>query len=89
MKINNWDQLEIIINKGKGFIYNDFGTHESWDTPKNNKLHKASCPYLKMLTPNSSGWTYYFDTVEEAISWLELERKDDGYCKCKNCLKND
>lgn len=88
MEINNWEELKKILNKGEGFVYNDFGTHENWNPKEYNKLHKASCPYLKKLTPNSANWTYYFDTMEEAVNWLQANRRDDGYCFCKSCLKD-
>ena len=41
-----------------------------------------------MLTPGSAEWTYYFDSIDEAESWLEINRKDDGYSNCKGCLKD-
>ncbi len=88
MQINSWEELKSILYKGQRFVYNDFGTYWKNDPRKNNKLHKASCPYLKMLTPGSADWTYYFDTMEDAIYWLETKRKDIGYCMCKGCLKN-
>lgn len=87
MKINNWEELKNILEEGKGFIYNDFGSFNKWNQKEFNKLHKASCPHLKQMTQGSVEWTYYFDSLKEAESWLGCNRKDDGYSYCKSCLK--
>ncbi len=42
-----WD---MIIQRGKGFIYNDFGTQFRWNLPDFNKLHKASCRCVRTMT---------------------------------------
>ena len=87
MKIKNWEELNNILKVKKGFIYNDFGTTNKWNTIEFNKLHKASCYHLKKITPRSVEWTYYFDSLEEAKLWLENNRKEDGYSFCKICFK--
>lgn len=87
MKIKNWKELSNILKLKKGFIYNDFGTFNKWNTTKFNKLHKTKCYHLKKMTQGSVEWTYYFISLKEAESWLEKNRKDDGYSICKICLQ--
>jgi hypothetical protein len=88
MKIKNWEELDSILNSKKGLIYNDFGTVQKWNIAEFNKLHKSGCYHLRQkMTPGSADWTYYFDSMEEAELWLEKNRKDEGYCNCKSCLK--
>ena len=79
-----WD---MIIQRGKGFIYNDFGTQFRWNLPDFNKLHKASCRCVRRMTYVSEGKLikYFFKTREEAIDWLENNRKEAGYVPCKTC----
>jgi hypothetical protein len=84
-----WTQ---VVKEGRGFIYNDFGSHFpgnslSWNTRDNNKLHKASCPYIKTMTwkdengPNK----YFFNSKPEAIDWLKKNRASEGYSFCQIC----
>lgn len=76
-----------IIQRGEGFIYNDFGTQFRWDLPDFNKLHKASCRWVRTMTHISEGKLikYFFKTKKEAIDWLEKNRKEDGYVLCITC----
>ena len=76
-----------IIQRGEGFIYNDFGTQFRWDLPDVNKLHKASCRCVRTMTYVSKGklTKCFFNTREEAIDWLEKNRKEDCYVLCKIC----
>ena len=76
-----------IIKRGKGFVYNDFGTQFRWDLPDFNKLHKTSCRSVRRMTYVREGklTKYFFKTREEAIDWLEKNRKEDGYSLCKIC----
>ena len=76
-----------IIQRGEGFIYNDFGTQFRWELPDFNKLHKASCRSVRRMTYVSEGklTKCFFKTREEAIDWLEKNRKEDGYSLCKIC----
>ena len=76
-----------IIQRGKGFVYNDFGTQFRWDLPDFNKLHKTSCRSVRRMTYVREGklTKYFFKTREEAIDWLEKNRKEDGYSLCKIC----
>ena len=76
-----------IIQRGEGFIYNDFGTQFRWYLHDFNKLHKASCRWVKRMTYVSEGKLikYFFKTRGEAIDWLEKNRKEYGYVLCKTC----
>jgi len=76
-----------IIQRGKGVIYNDFGTHFNVELPKFNRLHKASCRSVRRMTFVSQGklTKFFFNTREEAIDWLEKNRKEDGYVLCNIC----
>jgi hypothetical protein len=86
MKITNWEELKKILEKKEGFIYNDFGSFNNWNPKEFNKLHKVNCIHMDLLTSGSAEWTYYFNSLNEAESWLEINRKDDGYSNCKGCL---
>ena len=76
-----------IIQRGEGFIYNDFGTQFRWNLPDVNKLHKASCRCARTMTYVSEGklTKCFFKTREEAIDWLGKNRKEDGHVLCKTC----
>ncbi|MHB8280321.1 MAG: hypothetical protein ACYDIA_22110, partial [Candidatus Humimicrobiaceae bacterium] len=88
MKINSWEELDSILESKNGYIYNDFGTTQKWNTREFNKLHKAACYHLRQkMTPGSAEWTYYFNTLDEAADWLKSNRKKQGYINCKTCLK--
>lgn len=89
MKINSWEELKNFFEKGEGFVYNDFGSFSEWNQKEFNKLHKASCPHLKQMTLGSVEWTHWFSSLKEAESWLESNRKYDGYSYCKSCLKSE
>ena len=76
-----------IIQIGKGFIYNDVGTQFRLNLPDFNRLHKASCRSVRRMKYVSGGklTKCFFKTREEAIDWLEKNRKEDGYVLCKTC----
>ena len=81
-----------IIAKRQGYIYNDFGTQfpgktQSWNTVGNNKLHTANCPCIKRMTYKSDEKEnkYYFASKEEALRWLNKNRKGIGYSDCSIC----
>jgi hypothetical protein len=92
MLIKDKESWNKIVKESNGFIFNDFGTHflgnsPSWNTKENNKLHKSSCPHAKRMTykdkngPNK----YFFNSKQEAIEWLNQNRKNEGYTLCKVC----
>ena len=75
-----------IVKKGEGYIYNDFGTqfpgnYPTWNSRDFNKLHTCPCLHLIRMNPTVEGkiTKYFFDLKEEALDWLENNRKDDGY----------
>lgn len=89
MKINNYEKLKNHLRIGDGIIYNDFGSYNKWNHEEYNKVHKANCPYLKMMTQGSVEWTYWFNSLEDAKLWLKKNRENDGYSYCKSCLKSE
>lgn len=89
MKINNWEELENYFKEGDGIIYNDFGSHNGWNPEEYNKVHKANCLYIRMMTPGSVEWTYWFSSLEEAKLWLKNNRESDGFSYCKGCLRSE
>jgi len=34
-------------DRGDGFVYNDFGDATNWNPESFNKLHRASCPWVR------------------------------------------
>ena len=82
-KIISNDELNDLHKKGKGYIYNDYGTK------KGNLLHKTRCyvcnpKYKKgMRVPPPK---YYFNTIEKAKECLDKNRPNNyGFAGC--CLK--
>ena len=72
-------------NRGDGYIYNDFGDATNWNPEDFNKLHKASCRWVKNM--NTSFPKYHFETLEEATDWLHVHRPR-RYSFCGTCMKN-
>jgi hypothetical protein len=92
MLIKDTDSWNRIIRQGGGYIYNDFGTQfpgnsPTWNTTEFNKLHRASCSQVKRMTHITEGklTKYFFQSREEAINWLEKNRKEHGYTLCPYC----
>ena len=82
----------MIIQRGEGYIYNDFGTHfpgdsPTWNTRDFNKLHRASCYSVKVMThvTEAEFTKHFFVTKIGALNWLQSNRKEQGYTFCKNC----
>jgi len=81
-----------IIRQGEGYIYNDFGTQfpgnfSTWNTRDFNKLHRVSCSRIKKMTYSTEGklTKHFFPSLKEAIEWLEINRKKQGYTLCRYC----
>jgi hypothetical protein len=92
MLVKDSDTWKKIIRQGEGYIYNDFGTQfpgdsPTWNTANFNKLHRASCGQVKRMThiTRDRFTKHFFESREEAISWLERNRKDLGYTFCQFC----
>jgi hypothetical protein len=92
MLIENIDNWNRIIQEGRGFIYNDFGTQfpgdsPTWNTRDNNKLHHVSCFHVKKMTHITEGklTKHFFKTKREAIDWLKENRSEEGYSFCTYC----
>ena len=92
MLIKDVSTWNIIVHQGDGYIYNDFGTQfpgdsPTWNTTDFNKLHRASCSQVKRMTYITRGklTKYFFQSREEAIGWLEKNRKEKGYTLCRFC----
>ncbi len=86
------DTWSRIIASGNGYIYNDFGTQfpgksPSWNTKANNKLHKVNCPHIKRMKIDCEKGNnkYFFAFRENAIDWLNANRKNEGYTFCLTC----
>lgn len=78
-------ELEKVRADGKGFIYNDFGS-EGGHPDEWNVLHKAECYHLK--TANVSTPKVFFESIDEAVGWLNSERGKEGkgWKRCGTCL---
>lgn len=79
--------LAAIHQAGRGFVYNDFaGGGQSGAAY--NVLHVAACRYAAPPTANTSVPKLFFDTLEEAASWLNRLRGPEGrnWKRCGTCL---
>jgi len=92
MLVEDIDTWNKIIRKSQGCIYNDFGKQfpgdsTTWKTSDFNVLHRASCSQVKRMTHKTEGklTKHFFKSLEEAISWLETNRKQQGYTLCSFC----
>jgi len=76
MKVIKRDaELRQLCNAGEGFIYNDFSRMGS-SGKKYNVLHVASCRWLARSNANVP--KIFFDTMEEAVDWLQENRGKEG-----------
>ena len=92
MLIKDLETWQKIIGKNDGFIYNDFGTQfpgnsPTWNTTNFNKLHRTTCTSVKRMTHSTKGkmTKHYFQSRQEALLWLDSNRKKDGYTLCNYC----
>jgi hypothetical protein len=84
-------ELEAFHIAGVGFVFNDFTSGPS--SARDNVLHAASCTWVgRMLDgaePQSrpSVRKVFFDTLDEAHSWLMLNRGPEGrsWKRCATC----
>jgi hypothetical protein len=82
--VTSQNELRQLHYTAKGFIYSDSaGTGPGGQNY--NILHRAGCRWVKktkVLVPR-----YYFDTLDEAYSWLEQNRGLEGqnWRRCKSC----
>ena len=92
MLVEDADTWNKIIGHSDGYIYNDFGTQfpgnaPTWNTTNFNKLHRASCTKVKIMTYINEGklTKHFFRSRKEATNWLEKNRKEQGYTLCSYC----
>lgn len=95
-EVTSNEELRKIYKKKHGFIYNDYGTVKNSKLVEWNKLHSATCycncpdnPKKMEVIGHSTGEhlpKWYFDTFEEAIEWLEKNRKHLGYSPHEQCI---
>ena len=92
MLVKDKDTWMKIVREGEGYIYNDFGTQfpgdsPTWKTRDFNKLHRASCSRVKLMTYSTGGklTKHFFHSLREAMDWLEKNRKEQGYTLCAYC----
>ena len=72
IKIRSNQELMVKHNKGDGYIYNDFWDAANWNPESFNKLHKASCHWVRKMNANFP--KYHFETLGEATDWLHTHR---------------
>ncbi|MCK4799134.1 MAG: hypothetical protein KAT05_17310 [Spirochaetes bacterium] len=86
------EELKAIYDKAIGFVYNDYKKSYGEEM---NKLHSAKCRCLNPDNPNrlkvkdKNGRKlpkFYFDTREDANTWLEEKRSSVGYSDCRLCM---
>lgn len=79
-KVEDSLELAMLHKDGRGFIFNQRG----W--AQDNKVHKARCDAVQAMV-TSAYPKYFFETVEEARTWLETEqgRQDVGWVNCGLC----
>lgn len=77
-------ELRQICAAGIGLVYNDFSGRGSGDA-ENNVLHAAWCSWLEKANLNVP--KYFFDSLEEAVRWLEQNRGREGvnWKRCETC----
>jgi len=68
-------ELQQIRTVGNGLIYNDF-SRMGPSGKYYNILHAAYCPQLAKANVNVP--KYFFDTLDEAITWLHENRGEEG-----------
>ncbi len=83
-KISDIKDYQRILDQGGGYIYNDFSP--SGSQGDDNILHLASCRWLEKS--NLTYDKYFFNTMNEAKTWLDSHRGDEGenWRKCRTCL---
>ena len=83
-KVIDSKDYQRIQDLGQGFIYNDFSP--SGSQPDFNLLHRASCRWLQRSNLNVD--KYFFNSLQEAESWLNNTR-GDAWRKCRTCLVSE
>ena len=81
MLVKDIESWKRIVREGEGYIYNDFGTQfpgdsPTWNTRKNNKLHRTSCSRVKLMTHVTEG---------KLTKHFFQSRKEQGYTLCSYC----
>ena len=75
-------ELKRLHNIGDGFIYNDYSGRGA--TGKEyNILHVAFCNWVTRSKAHIP--KYFFNTIDEAINWLSINR-GDNWKRCGTCL---
>ncbi len=80
-KVTDFKDYQRIRDEGAGYVYNDFSP--SGIQGDFNILHLTSCRYLEKS--NLTYDKYFFNTMNEAKSWLDTHR-GENWRKCMKCL---
>lgn len=73
------------VRAGKGYIYNDFSGRGAGGA-EYNVLHYADCETLSRM--KASIPKYHFESLAEAVAWLESNRGAEGehWKRCGVCF---
>lgn len=87
-RVESSDEFYRLQHVGEGLLYNDYsGCGENGG--ETNILHVAYCETLQRANTNYT--KYHFDTLDEAISWLKVNRGAEGvgWKRCGICHASD
>lgn len=77
-------EWEAILEKGEGYVFNDF-SGKNPSGRQDNILHRADCRTLTLA--NLAVSKEFFRTVEEAVEWLDMFRTHK-WKPCDVCCKD-
>jgi len=79
-RIRTREELEGVVNEGRGFLYNDFGGR----IPRNCPIHHVTCGQVPRMLAVKSGtlsvkkaWS---ESLEELLRWIADEDKVYAFC---------
>lgn len=84
IRIRSDRELAEWIEAGRGVIYNDFSP--SLGTPRENRLHRASCQHLQRANVQVDKYASLDEA--DATAWLERQRgpEDIAWFRCGSCF---
>ena len=84
IRIRSDRELAEWIEAGRGVIYNDFSP--SLGTPRENRLHRASCRHLQRANVQVDKYASLDEA--DATAWLEQRRgpEDIAWFRCGSCF---
>ena len=87
LKVQTRDQLKQVIQRGAGFLYNDFGSKE----PDLNPVHSVSCRWSERMLDVRDGdlavskvWS---EDLDELMGWLHAQNKPFKFCGSEPALR--